>query len=44
MPYNSRADVVRLLIERYDTKSYVKLGGFQSQLQASYATSHTEEL
>ena len=28
--YNSRADVVRLLAERYDTKSNVKLGGFWS--------------
>ena len=37
MPYNSRADVVRLLVEQYDTKSNVKLGGFRSQLQASYA-------
>ena len=27
MPYNSQADVVRLLAERYDTKSNVKLGG-----------------
>ena len=38
MPYNSRADVVRLLAERYDTKSNVKLGGFPSQLQASYVS------
>ena len=30
--------------ERYDTKSNVKLSGFQSQLQASYMSSHTEEL
>ena len=44
MPYNSRADVVRLLAERYDTKSDVKLGGFRSQLQASYAASLTEKL
>ena len=44
MPYNSRADVVRLLAERYDTKSNVKLCGFQSQLQASCMSSHTEEL
>ena len=29
--------------ERYDTKSNVKLGGFRSQLQASYVSSHTEE-
>ena len=44
MPYNSRADVVRLLAKRYDTKSNVKLCGFQSQLQASYVSSHIEEL
>ena len=42
--YNSLADVVRLLAERSDTKSNVKLGGFRSQLQASYMSSHTEEL
>ena len=44
MPYNFRAYVVHLLAERYDTKSNIKLGGFQSQLQASYLSSHTEEL
>ena len=44
MPYNSRADVVRLLVERYDTKFKVKLGSFWSQLQASYVSSDTEEL
>ena len=44
MPNNSRSDVVRLLAERYDTKSNVKLGGFLSQVQLSYASSHTEEL
>ena len=38
IPYNSRADVVRLLAERYDTKSNVKLGRFRSQLQASYVS------
>ena len=43
MPYNSRTDVVYLLAERYDTKSNVKLGGFQSQLQTSYMSSYTEE-
>ena len=32
MPYNSRADVVRLLAEWYDTKSNVKLGGFRNSL------------
>ena len=35
MPYNSRADVDRLLAEQYDTKTNVKLGGFQSQIKAS---------
>ena len=44
MTYNSQADVVSLLAERYDTKSNVKLGRFRSQLQASYVSSHTEEL
>ena len=44
MPYNSRADVVRLFAERYDIKSSVKLGGFRFQLQASYVFSYTEEL
>ena len=36
--------MVRLLAERSNTKSNVMLGGFQSQLQASYVSSHTEEL
>ena len=44
MPYNSRAEVCRLRAERYNTKSNVKLGGFQSQFEASYASSHTDEL
>ena len=44
MPYNSLADMVHLLAEQSDTKSSVKLGGFRSQLQASYVSSHTEEL
>ena len=44
MPYNTRADVVRLLAEKDDTKSNVKLGGFRSQLQASYVSSYTEKL
>ena len=44
MPYNSQADVCRLLVERYDTKTNVNLGGFQSQFEASNVTSHTEEL
>ena len=42
--HNSRGDMVCLLAEQYDTKSNVKLGGFQSQLQASYVSSYTEEL
>ena len=33
-----------LLAERYDTKSNVKLGGFRSQFQVSFMSSHTEEL
>ena len=44
MSYNSRVDVIRLLAEQYDAKSNVKLNGFRSQLQASYLSSHTEEL
>ena len=44
MPYNFWADVVRLLAERYDIKSNIKLGGFRSQLQASNMSSHAEEL
>ena len=36
--------MVRLLAEQYDTKSNVKLDMFRSQLQASYVSSHTEEL
>ena len=44
MPYNFRADVVRMLTERYDTKFNVKLGGFRSQLQAFYVSGHIEEL
>ena len=41
IPYNSLADVVRLLGEQSYTKSNVKLGGFRSQLQASYVFSQT---
>ena len=36
--------MVRLLAKQSDTKSKVKLGWFPSQLQASYVSSHTEEL
>ena len=42
MPYNSRADVVWLLVERNDAKTNVKLDGFQSQFQPPYVSSHTE--
>ena len=44
MPYNSWAEGVRLLAEQYETKSNVKLDGFQSQLRAPYVSSHNEEL
>ena len=44
MFYNSRSDVGRLLAEQCDTKCNLKLGGFRSQLQASYVSGHTEEL
>ena len=43
VPYNTLADV-RLLAERSNTKSNNKWGGFQTQLHASYVSSHTEEL
>ena len=35
--------MVCLLAERSNTKANVKLGGFRSQLQVSYVSSHTEE-
>ena len=44
IPYNSRADVCYRRVEWRDTTSNVKLGGFRSQLQASYVSNHTEEL
>ena len=31
------------MVERYHTKSNVKLGGFQSQLEESWVSSHTDE-
>ena len=36
--------MIRLLAERSDTKSNVKLDGFRSQFHASYVSSHTEKL
>ena len=36
--------MVRLLAERSDTKSNVKLVGFRSQLQAAYVSCQTKEL
>ena len=44
MSYISRANVARLSAERPDTKWNVKWGGFRSQLQVSYASSHSKEL
>ena len=44
MPYNSQADAYHQVAELYDTKSNVKLGGFQYQLEMLYLSSHTEEL
>ena len=44
IPNDPQADVVRLLPERSNIKSNVKLAGFRSQLQASYLSNHTEEL
>ena len=44
MPHYSQTDVCRLMGEQYDTKSNINLGGFQSQLEASYVSNHTEEL
>ena len=44
MSNNSRADVIHLLAERYNTKSNIKLYRFPSQLQAFYVSTHTEEL
>ena len=42
MSYNSRGDVCRQLAERYDTKSNINLGGFRSQIETSYVSSHTK--
>ena len=36
--------MVQLLAEWYDTNSNIKLGRFWFQLQASYMSSHTEQL
>ena len=44
MPYNSRANVGRLLAELYDTNPNLKLGGFWSQLQASDVSSPTDTM
>ena len=32
------------MAEQLDTKSSIKLGRFQSQIEASFVSSHTEEL
>ena len=44
MGYNSWADVCHQMAEWLDTMSSIKLGRFQSQLEASCVSSHTEEL
>ena len=44
MPYNSQADVCRLMAEWYDTKSNVKLGKFKSQVKVSCVSCYTDEL
>ena len=36
--------ICRLLAERYDTKSNVKLGRIRSQIKVPYLSSHLEEL
>ena len=38
------AGILCVLAEWYDTKSNVKLGRFQSQLQVSYMSSHTDKM
>ena len=35
--------MIHLLAKRSDTKFNIKLGGFRSQLQVSYVSSHTKE-
>ena len=40
---NFRADLCRLLAEQYDTKSNIKMCGFQSHLEASCESRHSEE-
>ena len=37
------ANVVRLLAERFESKSNIKLDGFRSRFLATYVSSHTEE-
>ena len=44
MHYNSQTDISRLVAEWWDPKSNVKLGGFQSKLEASCVYSPTKEL
>ena len=44
MPYNSLAEVCHLKAERNDSKFNVKSGGFQSQLEVSFMSSHTDDL
>ena len=44
MPYYYRTDICRLMGVWCDTKSHVKLGGFQSQSEASCVSCHADEL
>ena len=44
MPYNSWTDVVRLMVEWYDTNFKRKLSGFRSKLLAFNVSKHTELL
>ena len=41
---NPRVGICHLMAERYDTKSNVMLGGFRSQLEVSYVSTHNKEL
>ena len=44
MPYNSLAQVCQLKAERNNSKFKVKSGGFESQIEVSYMSSHTDDL
>ena len=44
MLYNSWVDACQLMGEWYDIQSNIKLDRFQSQLEESYMSNHTEQL